>query len=382
MENPHKKTILQIIPHTTYSGVETSAKQIAANLSNGYRVVVLSESKELESYFANLGIKHFYLNIHSTNPFIILQNALKIVSIIRKENIDIVHARSRAPAWSCAIAAKLTNRFFITTFHAIYNNSSILKRYYNSIMAKGKRIVAISMFVKKYVIENYSVHPSRVIHIRRGIDTDYFKKENVSDEVKEKFKEKYHLPDTITIVVPADFSKWKGHSTMLEALSIIKDLKFYCLFVGDLVKHPDYTHFIRNKIMALKLQSKVRVFGFEPDKRSLYSITDIIASISTAPEALDKTIIEAQSMEKIVVATNLGSSPEMIEDGINGFLVTPKDSKDLSDKLRFIIENFKSDQIEKIKENAKKSAIESFNLTSMIQETAKLYDDIFSEYKK
>jgi glycosyltransferase involved in cell wall biosynthesis len=375
--NSHIRTVLQIIPHESYSGVETSAKEIAINLSkNGYKVVALSGSEDLKSYFNDFGIKHYCLNIHSTNPFIILKNAIIISKIIKSENIDIVHARSRAPAWSCAIATRITKRFFITTFHAIYNNSSIFKRYYNSIIGRGKKIIAISDFVKRYIIKNYNVDIDRIKVIHRGIDTDYFNQDNISTEKKEQFKAKYHISDSITIVLQADFSKWKGHVIMLKALSMIKDLKFHCLFVGDLSKNAYYTEEVRKKIISLKLQSKVKIFGSESDKRTLYSISDIIVSASTEPEAFNKIMIEAQSMKKIVLATSIGSSCEIISDNITGFLTTANDPQALSDKLKYIIENINSPQIKAIQESSRNSVIQNFGLPKMIKETIELYEDI------
>jgi glycosyltransferase involved in cell wall biosynthesis len=380
IKNQIKGTVLQIIPHATYSGVEKSAKAIATNLVDvGYKVVVLSESKDLESYFKSLNIKHFYLNIHSSNPFIILRNAIKIINIIKSENIDIVHARSRGPAWSCAIATKITNKFFITTFHSIYNNSSFLIRYYNSIMARGEKVVAISYFVKNHIMMNYNVNKKRIILIPRGIDTDYFNQENIDIEARAKFKGKYNINDNIVIIVPADFSKWKGHKVIIAALSMIKHLHFSCLLVGDLLKHPEYVQEINNKIIALKLQSKVKIFGFEQDKRSLYSIGDIIISASTSPEAFDKTIIETQSMERIILSTDLGSSSEMISDEKTGFLVKNSDAKELSEKLEFIINNIDSPELKVIREEARKSVIKNFGLPEMIKKTSKLYDEILNK---
>ncbi len=380
IKNLNKGAVLQIIPHATYSGVEKSAKAIATNLSDmGYRVIVLSESRELEEYFSNLHIKHFYLNIHSSNPFTILKNAIKIAKIIKSENIDIIHARSRGPAWSCSIAAKITGKFFITTFHSIYNNSSILIRLYNSIMARGEKVVAISDFVRRYIMANYNVDKERIVLIPRGIDSDYFRQDSVSPEEQGKFKEKYHVSSKLVIIVPADFSKWKGHKIILDALSSLKHLQFDCLFVGDLLKHPEYVQEIRDRIRSLKLQSKARIFGFEQDKRSLYSIGDIIISASTSPEAFDKTVIESQSMRKITLASNIGSSSDIISDNETGFLVEASDVQELAHKLEFIINNINSTDFESIRDQARKSVVKNFGLSKMIKETSKLYDEILNK---
>jgi glycosyltransferase involved in cell wall biosynthesis len=378
-----KGVVLQVIPHTTYSGVEVSATRIAYEIQNlGYQIIALSESKELEMQFLKLGIKHYYINIHSSNPFVILKNALKISKIIKSEKIDIVHARSRAPAWSCALAAKLTKVFFITTFHGIYDNSGIFKRYYNNIMTKGKKIIAISEFVKDYIMRNYNVREDKIVLIRRGVDSEYFYQEKVSDEIEEKFRQKYQVTNSIIILVPSDFSRRKGHLLILKALDKIRDLKFSCLFVGNLAKNREYTEEVRNKIISLKLQSKVKIFCSEPDEKSLYSISDIVVSPNIEPKAFDIKIIKAQLMKKISIASKLGSSTEIISDKVTGFLFNTSDYIDLADKLRFVIENINSSELNTMRDDSRKSAIENFSLERMVKETAELYDRIMVECKK
>ena len=378
-----KGVVLQVIPHATYSGVEVSAKQIACNIQKlGYKVISLSESKDLETQFQKLGIKHYYLNIHSSNPFVILKNALKISEIIKSENIDIVHARSRAPAWSCVLAAKLTKVFFITTFHGIYDNSSILKRYYNSVMIKGRVIIAISEFVKNYIVKNYNVKQDKIFLVYRGVDSQHFYENNISEESKEKLRQKYHITDSVVLLVPSDFSRRKGHLLLLNALSKIRDLKFSCLFVGNLAKSREYTEEVRNNIISLKLQSRVKIFSSETDEKSLYSISDIVVSPNIEPEAFDIKIIKAQLMKKISIASKLGSSMEIISDKVTGYFFNPADLSDLADKLRFAIENINSSELDIIRNASRKSAIEQFSLERMVRETAKLYDRIMVECKK
>ena len=369
----HSKTILQIVPHTTYSGIEFSARDIIIGLKNrGYNVIVISGSIVLEDYFKSRGIKHYAMNIHSTNFFTILRNAAKIVNIIKNENIDIIHARSRAPAWSCYIAAIRTKKRFITTFHAIYDNSSIIKRYYNSIMARGETVIGISKFIEEYIGKHYRIDKDRVRVIRRGIDTSYFNINLVDDDANIRYKEKYFVTDVPVILLPATFIHWKGQMLVLNAFDKIRDLDFYCIFIGDLSKNLNYTAAIRAKITDLKFQSKVKIFSQEPDMRPLYAISDIVLSASTAPDAFNRSIVEAQSMEKIVISTNIGSSSEIVNKD-NGFLLDRIDADSLANQIRDTLSNLSSKQFKSMAKNARQSAIEKYDLKHMIEQTAAVY---------
>ena len=376
IKSSHSKTILQIVPHTTYSGIELSARDIIIGLqSRGYNVIVISGSIVLEDYFQSRGIKHYAMDIHSGNFFTILRNAAKIINIIKHDNIDIIHARSRAPAWSCYIAAIRTKKPFITTFHAIYDNSNFMKRYYNSIMARGQRVTAISQFIKAYIEKNYLIDNDRVRVIRRGIDTSYFNIDLVDDKIKTRYKEKYFVADVPVILLPATLVHWKGQMLVLNALDKIRDLDFYCIFVGDLSKNLDYTADIRAKVTDLKFQSKVKIFSQEPDMRSLYAISDIVLSASTAPDAFNRSIVEAQSMENIVISTNIGSSSEIVNKD-NGFLLHTIDADSLANQIRYVLSNLASKQLKVMKKNARQSAIAQYDLKHMIDETAAVYKEM------
>ncbi len=373
-----KKTILQVVPSLISGGVERGTVEIAKRLKESeFESIVISAGGYMVDMLRENSIRHIKLNVVSKNPFVIWKNARLISQIIKECDVDIVHARSRAPAWSCYLAAKATGKHFITTFHGIYNISGPIKRYYNSIMAKGERIIAVSNFVKEHILNNYNAIPENIRVIHRGVDHRQFDPSSVSEEHADKFREKYNITSkTPIILLPSRLTFWKGHLTLIEALNKIRDLDFHCLIVGDLAKHPNFVKEVQSKIVEYKLQKKIQIFGNESNMSPLYAISDIILSTSHEPEAFGRVVIEAQSMEKIVIATNIGGAAETITDGKTGFHVKAKDSSDLSEKIRYCLENLKEPSMDEMRKKARRSVIKNFSLDDMLKETLKIYREL------
>lgn len=374
-----KKTILQVIPALSSGGVERGTLEIAKKIiENGDVSIVISNGGILVSKLEEGGTTHIHLNVASRNPFNIWRNAGKIAEIIKKYNVDIVHARSRAPAWSCYLATRSTGVKFITTFHGIYNFKTSIKKYYNSVMTKGMRVIAVSDFVKEHILKNYNIEDKnkiRVIH--RGVNPEEFSKNNLSEEMLVKFREKYNVPPNSPIILlPSRMTRWKGHLYLIEALKEIKDLNFYCILAGDLSKHPDFVNILQDKIREYKIQNRVQLFGNEPNMLGLYGIANIVLSTSIEPEAFGRTIIEAQAMEKIVIATNIGGACETIQDNVTGFHVEPKDSAALAQKIKQALEMLGSYQEVDMTSKARQSVIEKFSLNLMLENTLSIYNEI------
>lgn len=373
-----KKTILQVVPALISGGVERGALEIAKNIVKvGHNSIVISAGGPMVESLVDSGSEHITLNVASKNPITIWKNARRVANIIRSKNIDIVHARSRAPAWSCYMAAKATNTKLITTFHGIYNFKNFLKKFYNSVMTEGRNVIAVSNFVKKHIIDNYKVDPNKITVIHRGVNHHEFSKDKLSDGKLNRYREKYKVPtDTPVLLLPSRMTRWKGHMVLIDALEKIKHLNFYCIMAGDLAKHPAYVSRIREKIHQYKLQSHIQLFGNESDIISLYGISDIVLSTSIEPEAFGRTIIEAQAMEKIVIATNIGGACETIQDGLNGFHVKPNDSIALAQKIEHCLSLMGSEQEKNMTMNARKTASEKFSLEKMLKNTLAVYNQI------
>ena len=372
----HKKTILQVVPALVSGGVERGTLEIAKKLVEaGFCSIVISAGGSLVTALEESGSKHIKLNVASKNPLTIWLNSKKITKIIQEEKIDIIHARSRAPAWSCFIAAKATGIKLITTFHGIYNFRTKIKKFYNGIMTEGNKVIAVSQFVKDHIIKNYKIDKSKIVLIHRGVDHREFTIEKINSEILLKYKTKYNVPaNTPVILLPARMTEWKGHTVLVKALEKIKHLNFYCIMAGDLAKHPAYVTRIKNLINECKIQNRVQLFGNEPSMIKLYGISDIVLSASIEPEAFGRTIIEAQSMEKLVIATNIGGAAETIENEKTGFHVEPANSQQLADKIEYCLSILGTDNAKKIQSAARKSTIENFSLDAMLEKEMSVYE--------
>jgi glycosyltransferase involved in cell wall biosynthesis len=375
-EKYHKKTILQVVPALVSGGVERGTLEIAKKIvESGYNSIVISAGGPLVTALEESGSKHIKFNVASKNPLTIWLNSKKITKIIQEEKIDIIHARSRAPAWSCFIAAKATGIKLITTFHGIYNFRTKIKKFYNGIMTEGNKVIAVSQFVKDHIIKNYKIDKSKIVLIHRGVDHREFTIEKINSEILLKYKTKYNVPaNTPVILLPARMTEWKGHTILVKALEKIKHLNFYCIMAGDLAKHPAYVTRIKNLINECKIQNRVQLFGNEPSMINLYGISDIVLSASIEPEAFGRTIIEAQSMEKLVIATNIGGAAETIENEKTGFHVDPANSQQLADKIEYCLSILGTDNAKKIQSAARKSTIENFSLDAMLEKEMSVYE--------
>ena len=375
-EQYQKKTILQVVPALISGGVERGTLEIAKSIVKaGYHSIVLSAGGPMVESLVNSGSEHVTLNVSSKNPIIIWKNMRKIAHIIRSKNVDIIHARSRAPAWSCYMASKTTNTRLITTFHGIYNFKNFLKKFYNSVMTEGSSVIAVSNFVKKHIIDNYKVDSSKITVIHRGVNHNEFSKDKLSDKKLNYYRKKYNIPEgKPVLLMPSRMTRWKGHEVLIDALEKIKHLDFYCIMVGDVAKHPSYVSRIKKKIHQYKLQSHIQLFGNESDMINLYGISNIVLSTSVEPEAFGRTIIEAQAMEKIVIATNIGGACETIQDGFNGFHVKPNDSSSLAQKIERSLSIIGSEQEKNMTTRARKTASEKFSLEKMLNSTLAIYE--------
>lgn len=377
-QSNRKKTILQVVPSLIAGGVERGTVDIAkALVDNGYGSIVTSAGGPLASKVMECGADHIRLKIASKNPLMMWLNARSIARLVKEHGVNIIHARSRAPAWSAYMAAKATGARFITTFHGIYNFCGYFKKYYNSIMIKGERVIAVSNFVKSHIIEKYGVEEERIRVIHRGVDHICFDPAKITPEYKARFAAKYHAPrDVPVILLPARMTNWKGQMVLVEALNLLRDQEFYCMMAGDLSKHPNFTKRVQDKIISLKLQSKVQIFGPEMDMLGLYGLADIVLSTSIEPEAFGRVVVEAQAMEKLVIATNIGGSAETITDGVTGYHVKVGDAADLADKIKHALSILGTPKAAKVGKAARASAVKNFSLEAMLKKTLAVYNEL------
>jgi len=380
---PSKLKVLQVIPKLGHGGAEIGCYDLAHYLyENDCSSYIVTSGGTLIKYINRKKVKLIRLPVQSKNPILILLNAIILTIIILILNINIVHARSRAPAWSCLIATKITGRKFVTTFHGTYNFKSNIKNFYNSVMLRSNLIIAGSNFIFSHINENYSKYlkpEKKFLVIFRGINTDYYDPKKIKEKDEIQLISKWKIDkEKKVILLPARITAWKGHETFLEALNKLKinepQKKFIAVILGSDQGRKIYKKRLIRLVEQYRLINDVIFIDNFELMPIAYKISDIVISSSIEPEAFGRVAVEAQAMEKPIIASNIGGSNETIIDEKTGFLYPAGNSDILSQKLSHIFdlndETLKSMGIE-----GRKNVIKKFNVEKMCFST-------YSEYKK
>ena len=378
-----KLKVLQVIPSLGYGGAETGCYDLAHYLyEQNCSSYIVTSGGELLKYVDKKKVKVIRLPVHSKNPLLILINSLILSLVILLLNISIVHARSRAPAWSCYFAAKLTGRKFVTTFHGTYKFSSSIKKFYNSIMLKSDLVIAGSNFIFSHINNNYLKYLSpkkKFLVIFRGINTDYFDSSTILDNEEDKLLQKWGIKRGKKIVLlPGRLTEWKGQELFLEAINLAnKELgheAFYAVILGSDQGRAIYKKKLMRLVEQYRLNNQIRFVDQCNKMPVAYKISNIIISSSIEPEAFGRVSVEAQSMEKPIIASNIGGSNETIIDNKTGFLFQNRNPESLSKK---ILEVLQLDEItlKSMGSEGRKNVVKKFNIEKMCFST-------YSEYKK
>lgn len=382
MVNLKNQTILQVLPALNQGGVERGTLDIAEGiLKAGGKALVASAGGKLELQLKEMGAEHIKLPLNSKNPFIIWLNIKRIQKIIKEKNVTLVHARSRGPAWSAYYAAKHLKIPFVTTFHGTYNFHNQWKRYYNSVMARGERVIAISQFIREHIEENYRdyIDPSKIKIIYRGVDLHQFDPQIVSKECYEKLRKAWNLKSTDALILMVGrLARWKGQTVLLEALREISDFKGVCVILGSSQGHENYLKELQASINNTCLAHKVKFIEQCRDMPAAYSIANVVVHASTAPEAFGRVIAEAQAMGKFVIASSLGAPKEIIENGKTGALVSPGDTSELARELVTAL-NLSQEEQKQIAKSSRKRVQDLFSKQVMIDETLKVYTELLQK---
>ena len=375
--------VLQVIPRLGYGGAETGCYDIAHYLpENNCKSFIVTSGGELIKFINKEKVKLIRLPVQSKNPLLIFLNSIILIAIILFYNITIVHARSRAPAWSCLIATKLTRRKFVTTFHGTYNFSGKIKKFYNSVMVRSDLIIAGSNFIFSHIKENYSEFlksTKKFLVIFRGINTDYFDASTKLESEEKEILKKWEINKEKKIVLlPGRLTSWKGQELFIEAINLVKIELGYEAFHVVILGSEQGRDLYKKKLVSLteqyRLTNQVKFINNCNDMALAYKVSDIIVSASIEPEAFGRVAVEAQSMEKLIIASNIGGSNETIVDGKTGILFESGDAGSLSKK---IIEAITMDEsrIQIIGKEGRKNIIKKFNVEKMCFST-------YSEYKR
>ena len=376
-----KIKVLQVIPKLGYGGAETGCYDLAHYLSEkDCSSFIATSGGQLLKFIKKNKVKVFRLPVHSKNPLLIIFNTIILSILIIINNINIVHARSRAPAWSCYLACLITGRNFITTFHGTYNYKSGIKKFYNSVMLRSKLTIAGSNFIFNHINENYSKYLNRKKKLRvifRGINIDYYNKKNISILKQENLKKEWELfPNKFTILMPGRLTNWKGQEKFIEALNILVEdydnSKFQAIILGSDQGRTVYKKRLVNLIQRYRLNKKIKFIEHCKEMPLAYSIADSVVSASIEPEAFGRVSVEAQAMEKPIIASNLGGSKETILNKKSGFLYKHDDPRELAKTLNTVIE-LGQDALNSIGNEGRKNITKKFDVESMCDSTLREY---------
>ena len=380
---PSKIKVLQVIPKLGYGGAETGCYDIAHYLyEKDCKSYIVTSGGELLKFVDKKKVKLIRLPVHSKNPLLILINAVILTFIIFFLNIDIVHARSRAPAWSCYMATKITRRNFVTTFHGTYNFNNKLKKFYNSIMVRSNLIIAGSNFIFSHIKENYSEFidlKKKLLVIFRGINIDYFDQTSLIESDEINLKKKWNIDENKKIILmPGRLTSWKGQELFIEAINLVNVELGYEAFYGVILGNEQGRDLYKKKLIRLSEQYRMtKQLKFIDNCKNMalaYKISDIIVSASLEPEAFGRVTVEAQSMQKTIIASNIGGSNETVIDEKTGFLFDSGDAKSLS-KIILRVLSMDENLLKSMGNEGRKNVVKKFNVEKMCFST-------YSEYKK
>jgi len=379
----NKIKVMQVIPSLGYGGAETGCFDLAHYLyENNCISYIVTSGGPLIKYINKKKVTLIRLPVQSKNPILIFINSILLSILILFFNISIVHARSRAPAWSCLIATKLTRRKFVTTFHGSYSFNNSLKKFYNSVMLRANLIIAGSNFIFSHVNEHYSEYikgNKKFLVIYRGINTEYYNSKKVKKTDEEKLIEKWKIDkNTKIILLPGRLTAWKGHEMFIEALNKLKvtepEKKFTAIILGSDQGRNIYKKKLEKLVQQYNLTNEVKFIDNFEIMPIAYKISDIVVSSSVEPESFGRISVEAQSMEKPIIASDIGGSKETIIDEKTGFLFEAGNDNKLKEKISEIL-NLSDLTLNGMGAEGRKNVIEKFNVEKMCFST-------YSEYKK
>lgn len=380
--------VLHILPSLNIGGSELDTIALAKEQKAlGITPFIASSGGELCEKLKELGIEHITLNLSSKNPINIWKNSKKLKEIIKKYNIDIVHAHSRAPAWSAYFSTKRSKTKLITTFHGVYGHRNFLKRMYNSSMLRGDAVIAVSKYVKKHINFVYNKkYMKKIDIIHRGIDEkDFLANTEIANEDNTNYLNSLLentqvklKPNQKVILLLSRFTRIKGHLYLIEILQNLKRDDYICLMVGDLSQNKQYIDDIRKSLKFNWLEDKVALVDKISDTSKLIKSVDYVISASVKPESFGLTTLQAQMMKKLAIVTNIGGSKELVKDGETGFLI-PHNNIPRAAKILNKVLSLPEKEYKQITESAYTQALNCFTINEATKKTLEIYKKVAGE---
>ena len=376
--------VLQVIPKLGYGGAETGCYDLAHFLpENGWKSYIITSGGELLNFVDRKKVKIFRLPVHSKNPITMIFNTIIIFLIIIFYGINIVHARSRAPAWSCLFASKITGRRFVTTFHGTYNFKNKFKKLYNSVMVRSQLVIAGSNFIFSHINDNYGeffqTNKRKLLVIFRGININYFDAKKISSIKVEKFlTDKKIDRNKFIILLPGRLTSWKGQKLFIEAIKIIDEKEITDSFEGIILGSEQGRNIYKKKLIGLveqyRLNRKIKFIDHCEEMPVAYRIANLVCSCSIEPEAFGRVSVEAQSMQVPIIASDIGGSKETIIKDKSGLFFKSGNANDLAEKIIMLMQ-MDHNSLKSMGFEGRKNIQKKFDVDKMCQTT-------FTEYKK
>ena len=379
-----KIKILQVIPKLGFGGAETGCYDLAHYIAEqNCKSFLITSGGQLLRYVRRDKVKVIRLPVHSKNPIIIFFNFVIIFFILWIYNIDIVHARSRAPAWSCLWACFFSGKKFVTTFHGTYNFSSKIKHFYNSVMVRSKLIIGGSNFIFNHINENYlqylNLKKQKLMVIFRGINLEFFNEKNTSGKKADALVLSWKInKKNFIILLPGRLTRWKGQEIFIEALNILVEehniQNFHAIILGSNQGRDVYSKKLLLLIERYRLGKKITFIENCKEMPLAYKLSDLVVSSSIEPEAFGRVAVEAQAMNKPIVASDIGGSRETILNNKSGLLYRFNNPKEFAKAINKIMKMDKQ-SLDLMGELGRKNVEKKYNVDQMCQTT-------FTEYKK
>jgi glycosyltransferase involved in cell wall biosynthesis len=371
--------VLQVLPSLVTGGVERGTIEITQAVAEaGAVALVASAGGPMVRLVQRAGGRHITLPLLSRDPVTIWRNATKLEALIRAENVTLVHARSRAPAWSAWLACKRTGAHFVTTYHGVYGEDLPFKRHYNAIMARGEIVIAASRYVAEVVSRQHKVDPARIRVIPRGVDPMVFDPDAVSADRIARMAQNMRVPDgMLTVVMPGRLTTWKGQAVLLQAIARLDRRDVCCVLVGSDQGRTKYTKELEKIGEALGIADRVRIIGQVEDMPAALMLSDVVVHASTQAEAFGRVVIEAQAMGRPVIATRLGGPGETVQDGVTGWLTNPGDVASLAGALEQALA-MDADSRVALGRRARASVLHGYTLEAMREATLDVYEAVLT----
>ena len=381
--NKKKYTIAQILPALNTGGVERGVIEISKSLNdNGFKSIVMSSGGHMVPQLRRTGTTHYELNVNTKNPFKWPKIRKQVKLILEKENVDLIHLCSRAPAWIVFPLGRTLDIPVITSVHMRFRKTNFLKKYYNSILTKGDSIIAISKHIEKTILESFPnpTIKNKITVVHRGVDLELFNANNIKPARVIAQSKNLNLKDNIPVIMMAARpAMWKGYLELIRALSLVNDT-FQCVLIGAENGSQNFQKTLIDKIIKLKLETKVKLSKSSNDIQAALMLSDIVVMPSVTPEPFGRIILEAQALGKIPIAFDHGGASETIIDGKNGFLADPVKVESLAEKISIAL-SLKETKREKMSEFSKKAVSKNFSHDKMCKLTLSLYKQCILEYK-